>query len=248
MNVVKQLVLASLRSRGYALLPATGYQFSSRLANQFAYFSTLFARIRDLDGDVVECGMYRGCSFVQLACLVAGEHRNRWLWGFDSFQGFPDLTPEDVGSTPARKGHFSNTSSRHVFDSLRDAYLPAEFIKERVRIVPGFFAETLQTFKRPVAFLHVDCDLYQSHWDCLNRLYPLLVPGGIIAFDEYDSTTETEVYPGAKRAIDEFIASQSLTLQRDPSYGKVFLIKAAACDVKGEGVDRARYEGSDSRR
>lgn len=226
MNIVKQFVVSSLRSRGYSLLPATGYQFSSAFANQFAYLSRLFAHIRDLDGDVVECGMYRGCSFVQLACLVVGEHRGRWLWGFDSFQGFPAFTPEDrvEPTLPKETYDYRTTSVRHVSDVLRDAYLPADFVKERVRLVPGFFSETLQTYKRPIAFLHLDCDLYQSYWDCLNHLYPLLVPGGVIAFDEYDSTTDAVIFPGAKRAIDEFVASQSLMLQRDPSYGKAFLI------------------------
>lgn len=52
--------------------------------------------------------------------------------------------------------------------------------------------------------LILDCDLYESYKMCLSRLYPRIVPGGWIIFDEYFSAK----YPGARRAVDEFFADR----------------------------------------
>jgi O-methyltransferase len=57
---------------------------------------------------------------------------------------------------------------------------------------------------RTYCFIHVDCDIYESHLDCLNLLYDRLVPGGIVVFDDYAQPK----WPGATRAVDEFFADR----------------------------------------
>ncbi|MCY0151814.1 TylF/MycF family methyltransferase [Hoeflea alexandrii] len=52
--------------------------------------------------------------------------------------------------------------------------------------------------------MFIDCDIYESHLDCLNVLYDQLVPGGIVVFDDYAEPK----WPGASRAVDEFFADQ----------------------------------------
>ena len=72
----------------------------------------------------------------------------------------------------------------------------------------GWFDRTLPTFldrfpDKPVAFLHVDCDLYSSTQTIFAQLKSRIVPGTVIVFDEYFN------YPGWEgheyQAFAEFI-------------------------------------------
>jgi O-methyltransferase len=54
-----------------------------------------------------------------------------------------------------------------------------------------------------VSWVHIDVDIYQSVRDCIRFLYPRLVPGGFMVFDDYGFPS----CPGARRAVDEAFAS-----------------------------------------
>ena len=95
--------------------------------------------------------------------------RRRDVYGFDSFEGLPENWRNGF---PA--GAFN-------VDGLPD--VPG------AELVVGWFDDTLPGFldehEGPVAFLHVDCDLYSSTKTVLDLVGPRLVPGSIVAFDEY---------------------------------------------------------------
>src|SRR3989304_7201332 len=75
---------------------------------QFRYLSNRFDEIADIDGDIVECGLGEGNTFSMLAYLVGSENRGRKgarkLWGFDSFQGFPQPSRWDESPRKPLKG------------------------------------------------------------------------------------------------------------------------------------------------
>ena len=95
--------------------------------------------------------------------------------------------------------------------------------RSKISLVKGFFEDTLPTYKHPIALLNLDVDLYQSYQTCLKRLYPLLSPGGIVAFDEYHR--EGDQFPGAPKAIDEFFQDQPVAFVKDTLYGKYYVVK-----------------------
>ena len=71
------------------------------------YFYTLMSLIKDIDGDIVECGVGRGNSLAMIVLsteLIKSSHE-RNFYGFDSFEGFPEPTKEDL-SGKAKKGHY----------------------------------------------------------------------------------------------------------------------------------------------
>jgi hypothetical protein len=47
-------------------------------------------------------------------------------------------------------------------------------------------------------------------WVALEHLWPLVVPGGVVAFDEYGIPP----WEGESRAVDEFFAGKKIRLQR----------------------------------
>lgn len=152
-----------------------------------------------------ECGVYRGRALRALA-LVADEMGCPVNFlGLDSFEGLPELSPQDLASAPTgarytREILFADTTEREVL-----AYLEDVDREGRVNLVKGFFADTLPTLQeRRYAFVNIDCDLYEGHLECLEYFYPRMLPGGVIFLDDYFS----EIYPMARLAVDEFLADK----------------------------------------
>jgi len=103
-----------------------------------------------------------------------------------------------------KKGHFK-TPETSVRNYLSNSGIDQDFINKKVVLVKGLFEDTLRTYNgKQVALLHLDVDLYQSYKECIEFFYPRVAKGGIIAFDEYQSTE----WPGAKKAIDEYSAGK----------------------------------------
>lgn len=131
-------------------------------------------------GAFVEVGVYRGGSAWHLNAVAARQGRELHL--FDTFTGIPhkgDLDQHAIGD-------YGDVDK----ESLRRAFPRAVFHV-------GVFPQTLPDDLRGFAFVHVDCDQYAGHRACIDLLYPRLVPGGIMMFDDYP------VLKGAKRAVDE---------------------------------------------
>ncbi|WP_082976054.1 TylF/MycF/NovP-related O-methyltransferase [Mycobacterium sp. 1165196.3] len=64
-------------------------------------------------------------------------------------------------------------------------------VLHNVALVKGMFHETLPEFKKrilkttPIAFLHIDCDIYESTQEIFSLLGDNIVSGTVIVFDEF---------------------------------------------------------------
>lgn len=198
---------------------------TSKWLGDFYYFVERYRGIEHLEGDIVECGIGRGRTFLYLAFLIAKDKTRRMLWGFDSFHGFPEPSAEDKSPRNPQKGERDNTTIHDVTWLLRDAGIPSEVVEKQVGIIPGFFNESLQKYTGgKIAFLHIDVDLYQSYKECLGVLYPKVVPRGVVLFDEYDDPA----FPGGGKAIREYFAGKSIEIKKDSLSGKHYLIKPSS--------------------
>ena len=172
-------------------------------------------RVKDVSGAFVECGVWKGRTLLMLAALGGP---NRTVWGFDSFQGFPELSTHDMKESAERE-HFRDTSLPMVQKFLA-------FNKVSSRLVSGFFRDTLPKHKREIgliALLCLDCDIYDSYQCCLEELYDSVAPGGVILLDEYKGEYEYRKWPGAAKAVDEFCTARSLSIV--DGGGKSIIIK-----------------------
>ena len=61
-----------------------------------------------------------------------------------------------------------------------------------------------------ISLLHFDADLYKPTKVGLEVLWPRVVPGGIVAFDEYGIPP----WEGESQAVDEYFAGQEIELRR----------------------------------
>ena len=187
------------------------------------YLRSLLELTRDVPGDIVECGVGHGRSLLTMTLLVKVQGDKRNLWGFDSFEGFPHPTPEDVSPRDPQLGDYA-ISIQSVTRTLNEHVADEQFVRSRVTLVKGFFEQSLPRYPQPaISLLNLDVDLYQSYKTCLDLLWPKLSVGGIVTFDEF--IRESHAFPGAELAIREFFAGKSVEFKRDASYGKYYVIK-----------------------
>jgi methyltransferase family protein len=143
------------------------------------------------DGMALEFGVATGRTLN----VITAARENKQVFGFDSFQGLPEDWRSDI---PA--GAFKT-------ENLPD--VPG------AELVVGWFEHTLPDFlashPEPVAFLHLDADLYSSTATVLAQVGPRLRPGCVIVFDEYFN------YPGWEqhehRAWQDFVTESAIEFQ-----------------------------------
>lgn len=136
--------------------------------------------------------------------FIAGLNPHHIVYGFDSFEGLP----EDW----ERKDRIFK---KGTFAFKKDAKIPP--VLHNVRLYKGWFKDVLPSFKsdvlvnKPIAFLHIDCDIYSSSKDVFNALGDNIVPGTVIVFDELYN------YPGYEnhewKALKEFLEEKKLGIE-----------------------------------
>lgn len=194
-----------------------------KMARTLLYMNRVFEEIGKRKGVFVECGIGKGRTFAVLAILAALEGRGRKLFGFDSFVGFPEPSQKDNSPRLPKKGDWNTNSVALIRKRLAAAGISLA-ANNTIEIIPGFFNDTLPVWNHePIALLHLDVDLHDSYAICLEKLYPRVVSGGAILFDEYKDAAEK--WPGAVLAIDKFLINRKLSPRRDGGSGKYYVIK-----------------------
>lgn len=171
---------------------------------------------RGVEGAFVECGVWKGgaASVMAKANLEHGAQR-RMLHLFDSFAGLPEPTAEDGecvlgrAEAKAKRSLGAGGALRPVNWDAADRKDSEELLarvgypKEWIRYHVGWFQETLDSAEEigPIALLRIDADWYESTRLCLEKLFPLVVPGGFVIFDDYGH------FQGCRQAVDEYLSS-----------------------------------------
>jgi O-methyltransferase len=181
-----------------------------------------------VEGDVVECGVWRGGSSMLAALrLLELDDAERTLWLFDTFDGMPEPGAHDVDPTGAS---MAAEWSRHrdrpddaVFayaglDEVRRAMASTGYPESRLQFVRGQVEQTIPaSAPERIAVLRLDTDWYESTRHELEHLYPRLVAGGVLIIDDYGH------WQGARRAVDEWLATTGapLLLSRIDETGRI---------------------------
>ncbi|MFO7790795.1 MAG: class I SAM-dependent methyltransferase [Bacteroidales bacterium] len=153
-----------------------GLKFNDFYSPKFNYRKRLW-----LFEKIIESENLKDINYLEFGVENAGsfkwwldhvQHKEARFYGFDTFSGLP----EDWG--PFRKGDMSAGSIPEIDD-------------DRHEFIQGLFQQTLPEFlknfdntKRKV--IHLDADLYTSTYFVLTRMAPLLRPGDILFFDEFN--------------------------------------------------------------
>ncbi len=168
----------------------------ARLENSRACIETA---LRDgVPGDVAEAGVWRGGSAIFMrAVLAAHGDGSRTVWVADSFEGLPP--PDPAHAADAGDLHHTEPFLAVSQQEVMDNFARYGLLDERVRFLPGWFADTLPTAPiDTLAVLRVDGDMYGSTMDVLDALHPRVAPGGFVIVDDYGAIT------ACRTAVDEY--------------------------------------------
>jgi hypothetical protein len=158
------------------------------------YFKFVMDQVlKDKKGLWLEFGVRDGVSAKFFAPFAKKFSQNNKLYGFDSFEGIRN----DWSSIDEPIGSFSLNAN------------PPSKINDCEFII-GWVENTLEKFlidhQEVVSFAHFDFDVYEPTKYALKAIYPRLIPGSIIMFDEFHG------YPGwqqhEKRALEEVIPKE----------------------------------------
>ncbi len=183
----------------------------------------LYKLAQNVPGCFLECGVAAGGFLMALAHFCAifeGYHYTRRIIGFDTFEGFPSISKQDMssGAKHMKPGGLKFES----YDILKEAIALYDGNRTlghipKVELVKGDISKTLPTYlkKDPsviVGLLHLDVDLYKPTKDTLNLLKDRIPKGGVIVFDEPNHKD----YPGETIAIMETLGIGNIALRRLP--------------------------------
>jgi predicted O-methyltransferase YrrM len=191
-----------------------------RVGMHFDRLYTLWQAAQQAPADrpIVEVGTYRGGSAKFLAESFAARGMAPRFYVCDTFSGHARVDPV-LDTAKHRDGSkFRDTSAEDVRDYLT-AY-------SNVNLVVGDIIETAPVHLAGVpefALVHIDVDVYPPTEFCLRFFAPRLARGAWIVIDDYGFRT----CPGAKKAVDDFVAAHPAFSLLHLLSGQAVLFRAA---------------------
>jgi O-methyltransferase len=141
-------------------------------------------------GCVVEVGVFEGASLY----IMASAQPDRQFYGYDTFAGMPPANQHD------------NTHKEGDFMTTPD--VAGEYLKSltNVKLIQGIYPHSDNIRPGCIALAHVDVDLYQSTYESLCHLAPMMVKGGrLYCDDSFVNTCE-----GATLALCRFCGERNI--------------------------------------
>jgi O-methyltransferase len=149
----------------------------------------------EIEGDVVECGVWRGGMIAAIAETMGANRRYHLC---DSFQGLPLAEMVDGSAALAWQRSSADNCRAEISDAAKSMRMAGI---ENYNIVSGWFENTLSVAAiGPIALLRLDADWFNSTMTCMNNLFPKVIKGGVIIIDDY------YVWDGCAKAIHKYLA------------------------------------------
>ncbi len=213
---------------------------SSNILNVI-YWWKFFEMVRNIPGDIIECGVGRGRSLLTIMSLNNYLNKTfqssspRKIFALDSFEGFPEPTIYDLSPRNPKKGEWS-TSPNNQFNYSIHEISKILFLAQlnptdcdQLVFVKGFFDITTPSLNvNKVALLHLDGDLYESILIPLDNLWSKVAIGGIIVIDDFlieEPKDELEGFPGARKAVYQFLKINDCFELKESIRGTPFLLR-----------------------
>jgi hypothetical protein len=173
-----------------------------------------------VDGDFVECGVYKGASIVcMIRTLQALGIADRRFWLYDTFEGMPkpdtidrhyaQTHEEDGGLKSWHRNKFSDERGSNwcycPIGEVQTTVFRTKYPRDKLTFVKGLVENTIpRQAPDQIALLRLDTDFYSSTRHELIHLYPRLAKGGVLIVDDYGA------YQGSRLASDEYFRDNNV--------------------------------------
>jgi hypothetical protein len=188
----------------------------------------IFKRIISVKGSIVECGVYRGfglMAWANMSAVLEPANLTRRIYGFDTFEGFPEVRSNDQSKLMKTKRGQLYSNSFDELQELIEIYDSNRFLGHvnKVKLIKGDVIRTIPEFISKnqhlmVSLLFLDMDLYEPTKMAIEHFVPRMPKGAVIAFDELDNP----IWPGETMALMETVGINKLKIERiefDPYIG-----------------------------
>lgn len=226
----KLTFLQTLASKLIALIPpAVAHNLSKyQVLNKVHYL----AAVDDTPGDYLEFGVFQGSSFCHsIRCTKKYAKFNSKVlktkfFGFDSFDGFGDLSKEESHSF-FQDNNFEtslhSTESRVKKVSKGISY----------QLVPGFFQDSLSCGPKSLGIykakiIMIDCDTYSAAREALKFCRSIIQNGTIFILDDYFHYKGSSDN-GEQLAFRQFVDETGIEVRELCTYGQggiVYIVSA----------------------
>jgi O-methyltransferase len=174
----------------YTMIPEEFFISNLELCNGFS----------SAEGDIVECGVWRGGMIAAIAELCG---KNRTVHLFDSFEGLPPA--KEIDGREALRWQADTKSPNYHDNCAADEIFAIAALKKanhkNYQLHKGWFQKTLPNHKgNQIAILRLDGDWYDSVKECLVNLFPLVAEGGAVIIDDYYT------WDGCARAVHDYLS------------------------------------------
>jgi len=188
-------------------------------------FNKLYSRVKfyemtkDINGDIVECGVFKGSGLLTWLKILNMNEPNsiKKVIGFDFFGNEfvedleNDIDRELMGQVFKRCDDLDNYEIS--LDGIRDKIFKSGFKENDFDLVKGDIISTSKEYSNSkpgfrISILYIDLDLEEPTYETLNNLWENVVDGGIVVFDEYAYHSWSE-----SNGVDRFIREKNLKLK-----------------------------------
>lgn len=202
------------------MLNNLGLFVKRQLLSRILFMHELYKKIINIHGVVMEFGVRWGQNmalFENFRGIYEPFNYNRKIIGFDTFDGFPevsekdgDLKAGDYGVTQGYMKYLQDLLDYHELES------PISHIK-KYELIKGDACESFEKYltdhpETIVSLAYFDFDLYEPTKKCLKLIKGHLTKGSIIGFDELN----VKEFPGETLALKEIFNLSECKIMRSP--------------------------------
>ena len=194
------------------------------------YQSCLYVIDNNIEGDLVECGVWRGGSSMMIALTFLSRGiSDRTLYMYDTYEGMSEPTENDIAVTGEDASTILKREDKLAEDSIW-CYASFEEVEanmaftnypmQQIKLVKGKVEDTLLNNQpNKIALLRLDTDWYESTKIELEILFPKLSQHGTLIIDDFGH------WEGAKKAVVEYFDQQHFKplLQRIDFTGRMMI-------------------------
>lgn len=170
----------------------------------------------NINGDVVECGVWKGgsCMLSALA-LMKMKAIDRKIYLYDTYEGMSKPTDEDIDicgslAQTSWKQHQKEQTNDWCYASLgevqRNMYSTG-YPYENIIFIKGKVEETIpRTIPESISLLRLDTDFHSSTHHELDYLFPRLSTNGVLILDDYGH------WKGAREAVNDYFEVHNIEI------------------------------------
>lgn len=184
--------------------------------------------VKDVPGDIVECGVFKGSGILSWLKIKKVLHPNSFkkVIGFDFFNTKDLLKSLEGDDLYKMNKLFNNRNFEHTIDFkkiLEEKIINCGFDSSSFELVMGDVNQTSFDFvsKRPgfkISILYLDLDIKIPTYNVLCAMWERVSRGGIVVFDEYGYHQWSESLGVDKFFEDKNIQVKTLNYQAPTAY------------------------------